>query len=370
MTTTAVIVGIEQYGGPWDLNGPANDAIGIAEWLTSYHIPVTLHLSPLDRGRSTGLDAKPATSTAILHTLTNKPQDSADELFLYWSGHGVMKGTETRRLLYADASERNLLNLDLNSLLVALRTDYFGYSRQIVIVDACANYLELLRPRYSMPDQNFPVGTPVAGREQFVLFSASPGETSTNLGVEAAGLFTRELLHELRANRGAWPPDMTCLGTRMGVRFNELRQDGKYRQTPVFFAYQDWQGNERALGTIAAPPATRRIEARPRLHIDDVRILTDILCELPWMMDASERTSLLLQLRSEIRVMIPRSNRPRNDILSIVSCCERYPQGLAELLRAIEFTDPAEPAVGKMKSFASNIGVVAGRATAPAGKTA
>jgi hypothetical protein len=135
----------------------------------------------------------------------------------------------------------------LNELQAFLRSDYFPntLSRQIFLVDTCANYLPVLQ--YQLPDKVFPsaVGQPNTIREQFVLMAAKPGERAKNLNTEKIGLFSKELLAELiKLPKDEWPPAMETVQARLSQRFIDLREQGNAYQTPTFSYFRDWNCNE------------------------------------------------------------------------------------------------------------------------------
>ena len=256
--TSAIIVGIENYnaGQSWDLNGPAHDACQFATWLCNKQVPsenITLFISPLDENRQlalpNGLSFQAATEQNVTNCIENTlAQSIYDLLYFYWGGHGVITTVGERRLFYADATVANKKNLDLNLLLVFLRTDYFqasALSRQIVIVDACANYATDMKATKELPQRIFPNGEPLENREQYVLMAAKPGESAKNLGAEKTGLFTKELMAQL-ANQpeNEWPPNMDTVQVQVHQRFIALHEAGQSEQTPTYFYYKDWYSNQ------------------------------------------------------------------------------------------------------------------------------
>src|SRR5262249_18582285 len=161
-------------------------------------------------------------------------------LVLFWGGHAVLTADGARRLFYADTTPENLLNLDLSSLLVALRSEsYAGLPRQLCVVDACANYVEAWRLSQTLPSEAFSCGLPPAGCEQFALLAGKPGALARNLAAEQPGLFSRELLALLaREPRDRWPPDAPGIAARLQTRFAQLRAAGAADQTPGYFWYR------------------------------------------------------------------------------------------------------------------------------------
>lgn len=187
----ALVVGIEEYkaGDSWTLKGPANDACRFTHWLYSRGVPVeniSLFLSRKDQSELNlpdGIIPEDATLDKIYNSITQDLKARDEELlYLYWGGHGVITLNEDRRLYCADATKDDKRNLNLNSLMAFLRTNYFhkvnALSKQIFIIDACANHVILHK---GLTEHTFPNGDPLSNqREQYVLFAASPSEYAKN----------------------------------------------------------------------------------------------------------------------------------------------------------------------------------------------
>lgn len=254
--TTAIVVGVENYnaGQSWNLNGPAHDACQFATWLCDRQVPpenISLFISPLAENRElalpNGLSFQAATEQNVTGWIEKElAQSTPDLLYFYWGGHGVITTAGERRLFYADATVANKKNLDLNALLAFLRTNYFharALSRQIILVDTCANYVENMGTAKELPHWSFPNGKPLDNREQYVLMAAKPGELAKNLGAEKTGLFTKELMVELDKSDNHLP-DMQTLTQNLQIRFEKLRTENKAEQTATFMWIHDWDFNE------------------------------------------------------------------------------------------------------------------------------
>jgi hypothetical protein len=348
--THAVVVGIEAYaaGPDWSLGGPAADACRVTDWLLSRGVPadqISLFLSPADASAlavPAGVAAQGATSTTISRVLTEElPKLQGDLLFLFWGGHGVITQALERRLYFADATTANKLNLDLNALLTSFRSDlYRGLPRQVCIVDACQNFAENLRSPISLPHTTFPLGRPLDRPEQFVLYAVQVGELATNLTAEDTGLFTREVLCELRAEApdGPWPPDLEAMSKRLETRFVALRDAGEARQTPTSYEYRTWSGrevNRIGQGMRAGSGGGPVAEIRPRLRARELARLTDLLYDMPSLSDSTAREGVLRNMRATISGMIARSPYDRVHLTNILEACQRYPGGYEELVVAI-----------------------------------
>ena len=92
------------------------------------------------------------------------------------------------------------------------------------MVDACQTYAERLQLATTLPVETLPYGQPLPGREQFVLYGASPGQVAVNLGTARAGLFSQTVMEELAGpGSDGWPPAMERVAERLDRRFGELR---------------------------------------------------------------------------------------------------------------------------------------------------
>jgi hypothetical protein len=363
----ALVVGIEKYaaGRDWDVDGPASDACRIVDWLKRCNVPsqnILLFLSPLDQNQSlqerVGHASEPATRERLHAAFTGRlSKQDGDLLVMYWAGHGVITATGTRKLFYANAEPADLSNLNLDSLLQSLRSDYWAsFPKQIGFVEACANYVEHQRLPTTLPEDTFPAGLPVAGREQFVLLGARPGDFAKVASLRKTGVFTNELLTLLDAAPGAWPPDMDCLAERLRQRFISLREAGEADQTPAYYWYQDWGGQQ---GTIAQATATApRVEQpanpvgpgqpqrRPprELSFDQRAELIEHILRCPTMRNGADRNTVVNQLRPQIAWNIDRHNAAKMDVTNIVATCLNYSGGFGELLHIVRnFEDGSAP---------------------------
>jgi len=355
-TTYAIVVGIEKYevGEGNNLNGPARDAGKFASWLRQKQVPaqnISLFISPLPENNDfsylpTELSAtvQEATVAKITDFIENKLESLNPELlFFYWAGHGVINLAGERRLFYADATQKSLKNLDFNALQSFLRTDYFGSkaSRQIMIVDACANYVENMVGGVAnrLPEGNpFPSYNPVANREQFILLAAKPGELASNIAAEQTGLFSKEVMAQLEnLPQNEWPPNMDTVTTQLKQRFVTLREKGRAEQTPTISYYKDWQSNEKTLVDTPNQPQTV-ISSTIELSIQQKMQLVDALLKCP-SMQRSNREALLRQMRSYIFHAIDYSSQDRLHVLNIVDTCRNYNGGIAELVSTLRLFD-------------------------------
>jgi hypothetical protein len=363
--TCALVVGVEHYeaGQAWDLDGPASDAARFTSWLLTRGVPadqILVFLSPVEDQSPgvplpAGITAGPARRDAVTSAITRTlPEWRGDLLWLFWAGHGVLTRDDRLRLFFADASTDDKRNLDLNSLLTALRSDrYAGLPRQIGVVDACQTYADRLQLATTLPDETLPYGQPLPGREQFVLYAASPGQVAVNVGSVKAGLFSQAVMEELTAAGGdGWPPDMDLVAAGLDRRFSKLRAAGRAGQTPTSFRWRPWAGGERILGETVSEPTGVAAAARARPPSGAVlRETVDQLLNLNVMADPVSRASIVHRLRKGLATSIPYDPASRPHVVNIVTRCLDYPGGLAELMDAIElYADPTDPALAQAEA--------------------
>lgn len=235
----ALVVGIETYelGADYNLPGPAQDGLNFIDWLLSQGVVpghIRFFVSPLaenadvrSQAQKRGITPYPATRADIDGYIRNElitEQAKGEGLYVFWGGHGILTKTHstTRRLLFADTTAANKLNLNVNSLVQALSTSAHGagFNRQIFLVDACANNYyqglyetvqgEAAEQRYSATGEQMKA-------EQSVLFAAAEYEVAKNsLGT---GLFSAAVLAELQG-QPLWP-DMKALVERVQADFKK-----------------------------------------------------------------------------------------------------------------------------------------------------
>lgn len=255
--TYAIVVGIERYGiSGLDLPGPASDACRFAGWLRSRGVPaenIRLFVSPLPEAEpdlatleSVGgvVRSGPADRESIRREFLERlPEVRGDLLWVFWGGHGQL-GEEERYLLYANTSERDFATLDARTLTQTLQDrGYSGLSRQVFIIDACANSEGRHRPSHH-PDR-FPFPDRRNRLHQFVWMGSRTGEVAKNDPRRRTGIFSDAVLSALeRASDEPFPPDLTPLATEIGEDFRRRYLAGGFRQTPVTYRFSNWGEDE------------------------------------------------------------------------------------------------------------------------------
>lgn len=257
----ALIVGIEKYdaGSPdYDLNGPASDAVNFLDWLLDRGVePEKIHLflSPLENNKrrldahikAKGLSLKPAKSQEIRKAIDYEllqEGKKGDLLYIFWSGHGFITKTDStiRRLFLEDTDNVSKRNLNLNSLLEALKTSTYGsgFSRQILLIDACANsyYRDLNKTLQGVASgEDFAANGDINKAEQFVLFASAEYEVTTNDSDAGIGTFSKVVLEEL----GEQPllPEMIEIANRVQEKF-----ESDQSLNPIYLWSRQFNGNE------------------------------------------------------------------------------------------------------------------------------
>jgi len=373
--TLALVVGIEQYaaGKSWDLNGPAHDAVKFTAWLESQGVPssqIIRCLAPLQKNATSieaaAPDAQLATRQGIHNALTSLSSRQGELLVIYWSGHGILTPAESRRLFYSDATAQSMLNLDLNDLLLTLRSSSFPQlDQQLIVVDTCANYVA--SSTTSLPSATFAAGKPLSDRRQYALYAAATGELAKNLDREQTGLFTREILSYLKsAAPGTWPPDLSTLVQHLHKRFSDLRAKGETQQTPADFWYRDWKGSVGRLGepivvipTSAASSSTTAMLLSANARQDAVVSLLDLVEAIPSIRNPGSREVLLSNLRPEIFRAIPRVSGAnlRVEVINVLETCLNYANGIQDLLRRIRLMDGESEQVRELETKVKQLGL-------------
>ncbi|MFG2011564.1 hypothetical protein ACGFNF_21115 [Micromonospora sp. NPDC048868] len=327
----AVVVGVERYdvGPEWDLDGPVRDACRYVQWLRGHGVDdgsITLLATPLPANQAllaqVGLPVRPAQQAVVYDVLTRElPADQADLLILVWGGHGVVDGDGNGRLFYADASAADKRNLDVNALMRALMTAFYPHQRrQLIVVDACQNLVSELQYVNRLPHQTLPAHPALMpGRDQHVLFAASPGELALNDSARRTGLFSDELLHALADPAAAWPPDADQLATHLDGRFARLRAEGATSQRPPYL----WRRTPAREGVVFDLGAGRsaRMPLAALGAVVDVMLGADELASVP---NLQHFVSLL---PPEIRGAVSYAGSPRMDLVRLLRTCEAYEKG-------------------------------------------
>jgi hypothetical protein len=302
---------------------------------------VSLLISPLTENADAvarhGFDIRPADYATVRATLLDGLRDSgSDFLMLYWGGHGVVDGGDTRRLFCADATTADKRNLDLTALLNSLRSSFYpNYPRQAILIDTCQNLVEQLYLAHTLPAEVLPVGSPRLSCEQRVLLAASPGEVAVNIDGRKTGLFSEVLRAELTAEPvGTWPPDLDALRDRINQRFTELRAKGKTRQVPTYLWYRGAQGGAEVVFSPIPSTAPRSVS------LTALGELTDVLLSIDEFAHEPSRWQIIRLMPREIASAVSSAGTQRLQVIDLLRSCERFDSGVSALVDAIRTALP------------------------------
>jgi Caspase domain len=259
--TQALVVGIERYeaGPKWNLDGAASGALRIANWLRNLGVPaenIVALLSPLETSEDIiqaelerlGLknQRRPATFDALKRAVLEElPDKVGDFLVFYWCGHGVDDQDLQQRLFTSNAGARVKDNINVTHLLSSLSAKAFGnrLRRQLVIVDACANFVQEMNSKVPLPDTTFRLGDH-RQVERDVFLASSQGEKALHDQAARSGKFTQVVAGWLEAHANVLPPDADELMAAVSKQFEQLRAGDVTRQRPTRI-----QVTTRAVGT-------------------------------------------------------------------------------------------------------------------------
>jgi len=346
-STFAIVVGVEKYGAgdKWNLDGPAADALRFTDCLIDRKVPpqnIRAFVSPLQPVTLPGgVQVKLATRDNINEAIRTALAVRDEELLIFfWGGHGVIGEDFTRRLFYSDATAADKKNLDLNDLLLALRSAYFkkaALRQQIVIVDACATFAAKMQWQFALPTDQFSkgVGAPVQGREQFVFLGTRPGEGAVNLDSEKTGIFSRELMKRLAAS-ASWPPDFKSIGEDLIHYFKSLRDKKQADQTPGYSWFRDSDGFDKELGRPIRPGIMEQLK---QLDLPARAELTRALLEVPCVLDRQYRDRIVRALPRRMANSIQHANDNFGDVFNILETCLRHPGGFPSFWQIVRSFD-------------------------------
>jgi hypothetical protein len=269
---SVVAVGVEsyEYGDSISLPGAADEAVRFANWAVKCGVPpdrIVLACSrPANAPAGKEVPQVEAEQKHLEDIVVNLAKLTGDLLLIFWCGHGVVR--DKRRVLFsADARTDYLRCLDLDQMLDFLRSARMtGFAQQVILVDACANFVDevdsggnwrdLVRPG------NMPGGTQRDSVNQFVLFSAAQGQTAKFKKVERHALFSDTVLGWLEDTAtGSLPLAVSELARHVVDQFSVFRDSRMTRQTPISLWHRASDGSEdyRAFG---GEPVSGSVHAR------------------------------------------------------------------------------------------------------------
>jgi len=320
----AVVIGVEVYaaGDSWALDGPAADVVRVVTWLRDSGVPadqITVLVSALPHNRGAvealGAAVRPPTRAQIYDLFTREiPAGAGDELFVHWSGRGLLDEGGARRLFCADASAADKRNVDFDALRAFLATTAVpAFRRQVLLVDA--GQVPAAERRYvgALPADGWPGGSYRPDREQHSLFAAATREP-------AESLFTTDLERHGLSPAGL---DVAALAARADRRFTDLRLSGRARQTPAYV----WVKTPRAEGLVYDLPrhGGRRMTMAGLRDVVDTMLAADELASTP------SRQRMVMTMPVELRAPVDHSGTPREHLIAWLRACERFRTGRSAL---------------------------------------
>ncbi|GAA3249857.1 caspase family protein [Dactylosporangium siamense] len=315
--THGVVIGIERYdvADTWGLPGAARDAVRVTGWLRAAGVPaeqVALFLDVLPGdpdgtlAAASGLGVTPRASARrddIMAYFTDELRQqraARDTLVVYWSGHGVLDDQRRRTLFTSDAGPNDRRNIRVEDLLdYLIDREVSGFHQQIVLVDACANFVESRNYRTHLTQTTFPVsGVRRAGVRQFVIYSAAQGTAAANRRTARAGAFTDTLLGWLHGDGqpARWPPDMPALSAFVGRHVRQLADSGQTQLSPVYLSRTvDWSGSadEREFGGLPVTGSALHAAAGATRTPSQLRRLAAALAGCTALADPARQARLL-----------------------------------------------------------------------------
>jgi vWA-MoxR associated protein C-terminal domain/Caspase domain len=280
--TVVLAVGIERYdyGEKMDLPGAASEAERFARWAVASGVPaanVTLACSRLEGPGEPPDDirTRAATRDALEDVLVDLSQVGGDLLLVFWCGHGVVNESGERALFTSDARAENRRNVLVEQMLEFLASDgMHALGRQILIFDACANFVEDMRFVQRLPRATLQAGNPRLV-PQFALFAAAQGQIAKFDKIKRQATFSTAVLAWLEERVGAtFPPDVAALTAHVDAVFEVLREQGELRQTPVYRSVTPYSGSteiEHFGGGIPVPGSVQRAVRRSDMTVSQVR---------------------------------------------------------------------------------------------------
>ena len=250
--TSVLAVGLERYdwGDALDLPGAADHAVRFARWAADRGVPPTrirLACSWLEApaaepvpGAVTVETTRDGLDTALYALMA----EGGDLLLVYWCGHGVTEEGTNRALFTSNAIENAKRNLPLTEIQKLLTSSTgTGFAQVVVVVDACANFLEQLNAERSLP--KFTFGELTAREVPLSLY------LSTDLGQIAEidprlrrATFSTHVIGWLDKAGEGWPPDLDQLRHDVDAAFTERARAGGFRQRPVSVVVRTVGGSE------------------------------------------------------------------------------------------------------------------------------
>jgi hypothetical protein len=147
---------------------------------------------------------------------------------------------DNRRLFLQDGSQNEPRNFVFESLLQSFRSRFYeGLPNQLLIVDACASYLEDMHWPVQAQGEKIPHHPERSLNvvRQYVLYATSAGEAAANNEVVRSGAFSRVVLDALEES-SEFIGDIDALHARASGYFAGREKSGEALQRPAFYVYR------------------------------------------------------------------------------------------------------------------------------------
>jgi hypothetical protein len=291
-------VGLERYayGDALDLPGAATEAVRFARWAIGHGVPPNnVVLACSWQGDQAPADPIPGARTAattrdgLEEALQQLVGVGGELLLVYWCGHGLVNEERDRVLLTANAKAENQSNISVTEILALLASDKGnGFARQILLIDACANFATDLRIDDRLPRLTLAKGKP-REVDQFALFAAEQGQVAEFNKQTRRGAFTEAALGWLDDNPAqGLDIDLTALRQHVANVFAARSESGAFRQVPVQFV-TDRLGGDKSWLTYGGLPTAAAVQADAvarGLAVSQVRRLARLVAGLELVDDA------------------------------------------------------------------------------------
>lgn len=287
--TSVLAVGLERYdwGDVLDLPGAADHAVRFAQWAAGQGVPqarIRLACSWLEAPAAEPLPDSVTVGTTrdelerTLHTLMD---EGGDLLLLYWCGHGVTEEGTNRALFTSNAIENVKLNLPLGEIQRLLTSSKgAGFAQVVVVVDACANFLEQLNAERTLPKSTF---GELTAREVplFLYLSTDLGQIAEiDLQLRRATFSTHVIRWLAEHSGNGLPPDLDGLRHDVDTVFTSRGQAGGFRQRPVSVVVRAIGGSEERV-TYSSPPVITHLQHSQLRRLTDAVMASRLLGEGP-----------------------------------------------------------------------------------------
>jgi len=341
-SVTVLAVGIERYASTLlgDIPGAATAATRFARWALSCGVPadrVTLACNWLD---TTDADAPEhvrclePSCESLRNEIAGLTGDEGSLLLVYWCGHGVLDERRERILFTSDTKDEDKRNIRLDDVLFFLASRKLtGLGRQLLLVDACANFAaDFGSFDDGLPRDAFP-SAPGREIEQFALFAAGQGRAAQQRRARRDTVFSDAALGWLEEHAHDLPPNTDRLWSAVQRRFTEHD-----RQMPVYWRVDTASGVKEEGGVVPVSGTVHAAARGSRLTVVQLHRLAKRIVSLSSRLGDEGRDRLMDALFGSSGVADPDEWQLAEHARSLCARGE-----LPELLQAVRVVGMAEP---------------------------